>query len=300
MVEEHPTADTEATQIIGDNLPCDHDAARPAARHKRSIRLSVLVVTYNHESYIKQALESVLWQDIECEFEIVIADDCSTDNTREVAADFLKEGGFENFRFLDFSHNRGITKNYERALFSTNTEYIAVIEGDDVWTRTDKLRILIDYLHSHRECVAASANYIVNVVDRHQFYPRTQVNDAWSYIDARLLINDNVIGNFSTVVYRSRTLRLLPKKLFDGRTYDWLLHICLLKHGLIGFYNEPLSLYRVHAGGSWSGMTRAEQIKSQLAELQRCDEITGRVFTSEFEELTRRLRQELYAHADKN
>lgn len=252
-------------------------------------RLAILLVTYNHSKYVRRALESILFQDIELDYEIVIADDASTDDTREVIREFLEVNGKTNFRFLDYSRNLGITKNYQRSVYACNSEYVAILEGDDYWINTGRLRILLNHLHVHRECVGVSSNYFVSIEERAEFYPRVPVRAEWSYIDARMLIRDNVIGNFSTCMYRTKALSNLPPKMFDGESYDWIFNICLMKHGLIGFYNEPLSVYNVHLNGTWSRMTDIERIESQLGALERFDTVTGFVFKDDFDALRQRL-----------
>lgn len=283
---------------IFEQLPDPSPASVPATVEwfPPDTRLSVLVVCYNHERYIREALQSVLIQEISLDFEIVIADDRSSDDTRTAAREYLTSQGFTKFRFLDHSKNIGITKNYQRALYACDADYIAIIEGDDVWTHAHKLRILLNHLHVHRECVGASANYFVNVISECRYFPRAPVEEKWSFLDARGLIHDNLIGNFSTIVYRAKTLRLLPRHLFEGATYDWLLNISLLKHGLWAFYHSPMSIYNVHAGGTWSGMTLTEQINSRIADIDRCDKVTGHVFTKDFGVLKQRLKGELAAH----
>jgi glycosyltransferase involved in cell wall biosynthesis len=264
-------------------------------------RLAVLLVTYNHEAYIQKALESILFQDIELDFEIVIADDASSDGTRDLIRQILNTAGKKNYRFLDYSKNLGITKNYQRAFYACNADYIAVMEGDDYWINTGKLRMQLNYLHTHRECVAASANYFVNIAEQGRFYPRVEIKAEWTYIDARTLIRDNIIGNFSTCMFRAKALTALPPKLFDGESYDWIINITLLKYGLIGFYNEPLSVYNVHLGGTWSKMTDVERLDSQLGAIDRFNEITGQVFETDFGMLRDhllRLRSEFLGEAE--
>lgn len=259
------------------------------ALYPPTIKLAVLLVTYNHEKYILKALDSILYQDIDLDFEIVIADDASQDRTRDIIKEYLDKVGKKNYRFLDFSKNIGITKNYQRAFYACDAEYIAVLEGDDYWVNTGKLRMQLNYLHMHRECVGASTNYFVSIEERAEFYPRVEISPRWSYIDARSLIRDNLIGNFSTCMYRAKALRTLPAKLFDGESYDWIVNISLMKYGLIGFYNEPMSVYRVHLNGTWSRMSDVERVDSQLGALARFDEITGFVFKEDFQKLREHL-----------
>jgi hypothetical protein len=164
-----------------------------------------------------------------------------------------------------------------------------VLEGDDYWVHTRKLHIQLNYLHTRRECVGSSANYFVHIPEEASFCPRVPVRPAWSSINARELIHDNLIGNFSTCMYRAKSLRTLPPKVFEGESYDWIINILLLRHGLFAFYNEPLSVYRVHLGGSWSRLSNVEKAQSQIDALSRFNDLADGVFKSEFDQLSRRL-----------
>src|SRR5256885_224442 len=96
-------------------------------------KLSVLVTVYNHEKYIAEALDSILNQKVNFEFEIVIADDVSTDSTKSIIEKYAKEHPHRNIRILKSEKNLGITKNLQRGLQSCQGEYIAILEGDDYW-----------------------------------------------------------------------------------------------------------------------------------------------------------------------
>src|SRR5271154_1568631 len=96
----------------------------------RKPRVTVLVVTYNHEPYIRQAIQSVLMQRFAEPYQVLVADDGSNDRTREFIEELFKAGGHEapEMRFLDYTVNLGITQNYRRAFEACETEYVAVIE----------------------------------------------------------------------------------------------------------------------------------------------------------------------------
>jgi hypothetical protein len=166
---------------------------------------------------------------------------------------------------------------------------VAVLEGDDYWTTPEKLTRQVQFLQNHRECVLCSANYIVFDEAKVQYTARVQVFEGFNYLDSRSLIFDNLIGNFSTCVYRANALRKLPKELFEIKAYDWAINIYLGKFGLIAFLNEPMSVYRVHAKGTWSLLTYQQKLAEQLETIPYYDEITGRVYHNEFVKLANQL-----------
>src|SRR6185436_19281492 len=115
------------------------------------ITISVLVVTYNHEKFLRQALESVMMQETGFDFEVVIADDHSTDGTLAIAQAYEEKYG--NVRILSGEgRNLGITRNYQRGLQACRGEYIAVVEGDDFWISPAKLQKQVEFLNEHPEC----------------------------------------------------------------------------------------------------------------------------------------------------
>lgn len=253
------------------------------------LRANILLVTYNHEPFIRQAMASILMQVFDGAIEIVVADDMSTDATVAVIRTYQNSDPRISFRYLRAPKNLGITRNYERGFASCTADYVAVLEGDDYWTDPFKLSKQIRFLQEHQECVACTANYIVFEEGPKRFTPRIANLDGWEYLTSRSLIQDNVIGNFSTCVYRNDALRLLPPSLFTVKAYDWALHITLGQFGLIGFLRKPMSVYRVHPKGSWSLLTHQQKLAEQLEVLPHYDRVTGGNFHHEFNELARRL-----------
>ncbi len=252
-------------------------------------RLSILVITFNHEAFVAKAIDSVLMQDISEPFEIVIADDCSTDKTLEVIRCAANVRPDVRFRFLDVNSNLGITKNYQRAFETICSEYVAVIEGDDYWVDTHKLQTQLDFLERHRECGLCAVNYYVFEEDACRFTPRVPIDNGYIVFGARELIADNLVGNFSTCMYRTRALNELPIDIFEIRSYDWAINICVAKRHMIGFLRKPMSVYRIHRGGSWSLLSHPEKIRAQLQLIPEYDRVTGGVFHPEFSELVCRL-----------
>lgn len=252
-------------------------------------RLSVLLITYNHAEYVQEALNSVLMQQIDEPFDIIVADDASTDETVVLIAEVARKNPQVSFRFIEKSLNLGITKNYQRAFSACDAEYVAVLEGDDYWVSPRKLKEQRDFLDSHRECDLCSVNYYVFEEHRSQFTPRTTVGPGHVIFGARELIADNLVGNFSTCMYRMSAVRQIPSAVYDVRSYDWAINICIGRRGLIGFLKEPMSVYRIHDSGAWSVLSHIEKLKTQLALIPAYDGLTDHVFHHEFAMLSERI-----------
>jgi len=252
-------------------------------------RISVLLITFNHAAYIAKSVESILSQNIDDKFDIIVADDGSTDDTVALLKEYAEQNEHIRFLFLDNSMNLGITRNYLRAFRACQSEYVAVMEGDDYWVSPDKLKKQRDFLDIHWECDLCSANYYVYEEDLCRFTLRVPIVEGYNIFGARELIADNVVGNFSTCMYRLTALRRLPPKLFDIRSYDWAINICIGREGLIAFLHEPMSVYRIHGRGAWSLLSQTAKLQAQLELIPAYDEVTDRVFHADFSALAERL-----------
>lgn len=252
-------------------------------------KLSILLITYNHERYVSQALDSIVHQSFTGPIELIIADDCSSDRTVEIIKEY--EPLYPNFHFiyLDNSQNLGITKNYQRSFMACSGEFVAVLEGDDYWISSQKLQRQYDFLREHIHSNLCAVNYYVYDEPRSKFTPRIEVVPGHFFISATDLIQDNTIGNFSVCMYRKKALNQLPVELFEKQSYDWIVNICLSRDSLIGFISEPMSVYRLHHQGAWTRLARVEQINKQIALLPVYNQLTNFQFTLEFEALKKEL-----------
>jgi glycosyltransferase involved in cell wall biosynthesis len=104
--------------------------------------VSVVMITYNHEPYIAQAIEGVVSQETDFPIELIIGEDCSTDRTREIVLDYQRRYP-EMIRVLFSEKNIGGHKNFRRTALAARGRYMAFCEGDDWWHRRDKLQLQI-------------------------------------------------------------------------------------------------------------------------------------------------------------
>ena len=120
--------------------------------------VSVAMITYNHESYIRKAIECVLAQKTDFPFELVIGEDFSTDGTREIVLDYAARYG-DKIRLVTSESNVGMHKNCYRTEQACEGKYIAYCEGDDYWQRDDKLQLQTDYMEKHPDCGLVFSDY---------------------------------------------------------------------------------------------------------------------------------------------
>src|SRR5256885_7265379 len=133
------------------------------------MKVSVLVTTYNHERYVAQALDSVLMQKTDFEYEINIGEDCSIDRTRSIALDFQRRNPGK-IRLLLPAENLGNGANriFARSFELARGKYIAILDGDDYWTSPVKLQKQVDFLDAHPECALCFHNATVIHADGNQ------------------------------------------------------------------------------------------------------------------------------------
>lgn len=114
--------------------------------------VSVLVRTYNHEKYLRCALDSLVSQQTNFPFEIVIGDDCSTDATSSICKEY-QEKYPTCIKVILQEKNKGIAENYNDILRQCRGRYIATCDGDDFWCDTEKLQKHVDYMEQHPSVV---------------------------------------------------------------------------------------------------------------------------------------------------
>ncbi|KJS28352.1 MAG: glycosyl transferase [Desulfatitalea sp. BRH_c12] len=256
-------------------------------------RLSILLVTYNHEKYIEKAINSIFFQTLEGPVELVIADDGSSDNTLTIIREHEGRDPRFQFKYLDGNSNIGITRNYQRGFAACTGTYVAVLEGDDYWVSSLKLKHQCDFLDNFYGCDLCSVNYFVYQEDQASFTIRTAIGNGHRFISARELIADNIIGNFSTCMYRKSGLEKLPPAIFSIKSYDWIVNICIARYSLIGFLEEPMSVYRLHSNGVWAQKPHVEKLKEQLGLIPAYDELTMHIFKNDFENLSNCLKHNI-------
>lgn len=123
-------------------------------------KISVIVITYNHEPYIKQALDSILMQELPFSWELLIGDDASTDRTAMILKEYEKRYP-DKIKLYLRKENIGASKNLYELLSHAMGDYIALLEGDDYWTDYNKLKKQVEFLESHSLFSACTHDCII-------------------------------------------------------------------------------------------------------------------------------------------
>ena len=119
------------------------------------IMVSVIVLTYNHEKYICQALDSILMQKVDFKYEILVGDDCSADATPEILLEYQSKYP-DKFCIRLRQKNIGATKNAYELHMDARGHYIANLDGDDYWIDANKLAKQVKFLEGNHEFVGCS------------------------------------------------------------------------------------------------------------------------------------------------
>lgn len=219
------------------------------------MKLSILIICYNQENYIKQSIDSIVMQKIPFGYEVVIADDCSNDKTLLIIKDTLLDK-IQNLRILDNDLNLGISKNYQRGFAECKGEYIAVMEGDDYWTDPERLKKHINFLDNHTECVMSMNRYIVFNQNSDSFsHSEWKLPEDFIYVITQDMAMGNKLGNLSACVFRKNEIDKIKPDFYDLNIADWMLGLVLSQNGYIAILKELMSVYRIHNNGEWSKMS---------------------------------------------
>ena len=219
-------------------------------------KVSVFVTTYNHENYIAQCLDSILSQKTTFDFEIVITDDASTDNTQKIISDYKSKFGSIINEQLN-TKNVGATVNCFQTLDRCKAEYIATLGGDDYWIDDNKLQKQIDALDANKDAVLHYTNC-------HKMTPNNEKSDALSFIpesqfDLNYYFDNNCFTiNPQTSVFRKDSLPTIWEDwMYNSINQDWILFIMILKNGKAIFENEYPAVYRLHPTSVTHSMPKA-------------------------------------------
>ncbi len=213
--------------------------------------VSVLMLCYNQEATIDEAIRSVMLQKATFAFELVIANDCSTDAT-EARARAWAERYPGRITLISRRANLGLQRNLLDAYARCRGKYIAICEGDDFWCSPRKLARQAGWLEHHPEtaiCFHRVVNYYADTGEK-------SLSNGPGTTPGRMTVTDlaraNLISNVS-VMYRALPADALPRWIEQTPLTDYALHMVHAAQGDIHFDPRPMAVYRRYSRGIWSG-----------------------------------------------
>ena len=209
--------------------------------------VSVCCITYNHEKFIREAIEGFLMQETNFDYEIIIANDCSPDNTDAIVQEYIHHHPKGKLiKYFKHEQNLGATPNFIFALQQCTGKYIALCEGDDYWTDPLKLQKQVDFLEANEEysaCFHRTDEKLNNEIRR----PINTYNDDYNKtFTFEELARRNIINTVS-VVFRNNILNF-PNWFNKSYFGDYVLWMLLSQKGPIYYFPEKMAIYRVGVG----------------------------------------------------
>ena len=222
--------------------------------------LSVCLITYNHEKFIRNAIEGILMQKVDFEWELIIADDCSTDGTQAILNEYKNK--YPDFiKLILQKKNVGPAKNHIELITTPKSKYIALCDGDDYWTDPLKLQKQVDFLETNKDYVLCFHEVKILKPDG------SVVNDFITKVPENYETIETLarLGNYihtPTVVYRN-ILSKFPFEFEVSPIGDYFMYMMLAEHGKLKFIDEKMAIYR-HNVGILSGNDEVLKLKKWI------------------------------------
>ena len=216
------------------------------------IKVSVIVHTYNHEKYIRQTLDSILNQQVNFDYEVIIGDDASPDSTPQIIQEYQSRFPEIIKPMLHPKNLGGYGKNNTLATLAVcQGQYIAAMDGDDYWTNPLKLQKQVDFLDNNSDFVACFHNALIHFEDGSA--PDEYVNNENQRVVTTIedLVGEDEVWYMATsaVMFRNGIMKEYPKWFHESKSGDIPRYILLGKHGKFFYINELMSVYRKNNGG---------------------------------------------------
>lgn len=236
-----------------------------------NIMVSVLCLAYNHEKYIRQALNSMVSQKVDFKFEVIVHDDASTDGTTEIIREFEKKYPdiIKPIYQKENQYSKSVSIFSEYLIPKATGKYFALCECDDFWTSEYKLQKQVEYMEQHPECSLCIHNAIHvdidnNVIGRVQ----TTKSGNRTFTCEEVVLGDGHFCATNSILAPLKYIKEAPDY-FKKLTLDYIWQIRLASEGDTYCFEEEMSAYRVGVANSWTEKMTSKKAKDDLAKLYR-------------------------------
>lgn len=228
------------------------------------IKVSVCISAYNHESFIEEALNSVLGQECDFDYEIIVSNDKSTDQTHEVITKIIDEHPEgKKICYFNQEENLGINGNLIFTLEQANGKYIALLEGDDFWIDNKKLQKQFYFLEHNPDYTICTGGYETIIEDC--LLTRKYDEDV-----AGITYNFNNLAevrpHYLNMFFKLESLEITRLQTFKYSGDNVIFSMCLCK-GKGYFFNEIFGFRRIHINSAWTARSEIERIKMGFEQL---------------------------------
>ena len=233
---------------------------------KNNLLVSIFCPTYNHSKYIEQCLNGIVMQKTNFQFEVIVQDDASTDDSQKIIKKFAEKYNF----IVPVLHTENIYSKggdlNEYFLKNAKGKYIAICEGDDYWTDPNKLQKQVDFLEANPDfslCFHNAKKLIRKTGDDSNLFFNKPKRDVFTLSD---IIKKDFIPTL-TCMFRNKLFKEFPDWYSNAYPGDWPLHILNAQHGKIKYIDEVMATYRLHKNGICSGNTPINNYEKSMETL---------------------------------
>ncbi|MCR4623434.1 MAG: glycosyltransferase [Alphaproteobacteria bacterium] len=228
--------------------------------------ITIIMATYNKSEYITEALDSVFMQETSYSYRIIVADDCSTDNTVEIVRQYQKK--YPNkIVLLTSEKNQKLYRNLLRAYEITKTDYFCILDPDDFWIDKHKIQKALDFLEKNSEFTIYVTNtYILTPDGKRERYikiERSIDSDFSDYLNGKAVLGCGLGGTFRNVIFKNE----IPEKMrnlecssqersFEGDSFRNIIH---LYEGKAHYVPDIDGVYRITDTGIWQSLSELER-----------------------------------------
>lgn len=225
--------------------------------------ISIIIVTYNHEKFIANSIDSIIKQEVDFKYELLICNDASSDKTNEILSSY-KASYPDLIKVFHNESNEGPWHSANKTHQKCTGKYITWLDGDDYWTYDKKLQKQVDFLEANPEYIgcfhdaqivttpndSSSANdhstqQLLDDCDRY-----SQFNEYRSDFYPWHLLQRNIIPTASLVFRNIDNLSLFAGPHEVNLSLNWLLHLRIIKSSKFKYFDEPWSVYNDHPEGA--------------------------------------------------
>ncbi len=216
--------------------------------------IDVIMPVYNHAPFLAQAIESIVLQQTKYKFRLLVGEDCSKDNSRDILRQYAVQYP-DIIVPVYHEQNQGATGNSRILLSLVTAKYIGICEGDDFWTDMRKIEKQVDFLEANPGFSMCFSD--VGILDE---TGTGRMNQYPPLAKDEFTIEDIVTAGYcfiptATLIYRNNLPWPLPDFYLNAASGDIAMHLLIADKGKGKYLREKTAVYRHHAGG----MTKSEE-----------------------------------------
>lgn len=265
-------------------------------RQKHRVKnVTTCITAYNHEKYLRQALESALMQTGSINHQIVIFDDLSTDGTQKIGEEYAAKYP-DKVRYVRNQTNIGMARNMKQCFRTIDTDFIAILEGDDYWIDEYRLHKMCTFLDTNPDCSMCFNATLIYGEKSLRFRGLKRQTILPEKLDGDDILNShaqNPFANFSSCVYWKDVVQTLPDCLYEGIVTEMAVGLHAQRYGKVGFINEKMSVYRQHPGGLWSGKDPRRAMEYRIKARETMLEVAPDVYKPAIQRIINKFQLEL-------